>query len=395
MLCSARLSAAVRESAGMGLEHEEPQSLSEGPINFCHQILQAPALVLAWVPNLVRSTRATTSMSSASHGSFEGDAASLKRRLTIGTDTGQLARLVSEAQAVAKQSQVQHAGAPVGRKHMRKYAAALLPAASPNASVLAGNPIFRELAAGCLAGICEYTVCQPVDMVATRRMLATGENTSQGGMLAQIRGVYKEGGIKALFRGLGPQLMAAVPATCGMYVGERFFARAFAKTDGSTDVLRMWAAGTCSGVTETICVCPFEVLKVRLQSKEYIGRYNNTLHALSSLVRQEGATALYSGALPMVYRNSVFNGTFFAGCFVLREQVLPPSHNALESFVVDATCGTVMGAVATPAKMPFFVVKTRKQAAGSATVYPAGTLATMRHIAREEGAAALWKGTSV
>merc|ERR1712100_816050 len=213
------------------------------------------------------STWVRTSMSSASHGSFEGDAASLKRRLTIGTDTGQLARLVSEAQAVAKQSQVQHAG----------------------------NPIFRELAAGCLAGICEYTVCQPVDMVATRRMLATGENTSQGGMLAQIRGVYKEGGIKALFRGLGPQLMAAVPATCGMYVGERFFARAFAKTNGSTDVLRMWAAGTCSGVTETMCVCPFEVLKVRLQSKEYIGRYNNTLHALSSLVRQEGATALYSG----------------------------------------------------------------------------------------------------
>ena len=77
----------------------------------------------------LRSTWVRTSMSSASHGSFEGDAASLKRRLTIGTDTGQLARLVSEAQAVAKQSQVQHAGAPVGRKHTRKYASALLPAA--------------------------------------------------------------------------------------------------------------------------------------------------------------------------------------------------------------------------------------------------------------------------
>ena len=44
MLCSARLSAAVRESAGMGLEHKEPQSLSEAPeINFCHQIFRSPA----------------------------------------------------------------------------------------------------------------------------------------------------------------------------------------------------------------------------------------------------------------------------------------------------------------------------------------------------------------
>ena len=130
MLCSAWRSAAVRERAGMGFQHEEPQKRS--PQSTFAVVFRVSSSVLPFHSCLgakLKSTWAMSSMSSASHGSFEGDAASLKRRLTIGTDTGQLAKLVSEAQAVAKQSQVQHAGAPVGRKHTRKYASALLPAA--------------------------------------------------------------------------------------------------------------------------------------------------------------------------------------------------------------------------------------------------------------------------
>ena len=107
-------------------------------------------------------------------------------------------------------------------------------------------------------------------------------------MLQDIRAVHREGGIRGLYRGLGPQVLAAMPATCGMYAGERFFGRLFEKDDGSTDFLRTFAAGACSGVSETMSVCPFEVLKVRLQSKEYIGRYRNTFHALSSLIREDG-----------------------------------------------------------------------------------------------------------
>jgi solute carrier family 25 2-oxodicarboxylate transporter 21 len=246
--------------------------------------------------------------------------------------------------------------------------------------------LLRELAAGCLAGVCEYTVCQPVDMVATRSMLATGDSASKVSMLKEIRAIYQEGGLKSLFRGLGPQLMAAVPATCGMYAGERFFARIFEKPDGSTDLARTWAAGTCSGVTETVSVCPFEVLKVRLQSKEFVGRYANTLDALRSVIRDEGLLALYSGALPMAYRNCIFNGTFFAGCHLIRERMFPRSLGAAGDFGADLLCGTVMGAVATPAKMPFFVVKTRKQAAAGRDThynYPKGTFSTMSVVAKQ------------
>jgi len=49
-----------------------------------------------------------------------------------------------------------------------------------------------------------------------------------------------------------------------------------------------------------------------------------------------------------------------------------------------------MGLVATPAKMPFLVVKTRLQAASGAKL---GTFETMALIAKNEGVPALWKGT--
>lgn len=115
-----------------------------------------------------------------------------------------------------------------------------------------------------------------------------GDGGKGGSMLGDIVAVHRDGGIKALYRGLGPQVLAAMPATCGMYAGERFFGRLFEKSDGSTDFWRTFAAGTCSGVSETMSVCPFEVLKVRLQSKEYVGRYRNTWHAASSLIREDG-----------------------------------------------------------------------------------------------------------
>ena len=52
-----------------------------------------------------------------------------------------------------------------------------------------------------------------------------------------------------------------------------------------------------------------------------------------------------------------------------------------------------MGTFATPLKMPFFVAKTRMQAQTGSEGKYSSTLGTIQTIAREEGVAALWKGT--
>ena len=72
-------------------------------------------------------------------------------------------------------------------------------------------------------------------------MLFTGEGGQKTGMLQDMQAVYKEGGIRGLYRGLGPQLLAAVPATCGMYAGERFFSHLFEKADGMMGIVSLRA----------------------------------------------------------------------------------------------------------------------------------------------------------
>lgn len=265
-----------------------------------------------------------------------------------------------------------------------------------------GDHLIHELAAGSIAGVCEYTACQPVDVVLTRRILATtggggSTATSTASITSDILGLVKEGGIARVYRGLGPQVLAAVPASCGMYVGERKFGRFFDQFQSLSVSAKVGLSGFCSGLSETAAVCPFEVLKVRMQSLQHVGKYHGTFHCLRTVVKEEGLGALYSGGTPMAARNCVFNGIFFSGSHMMRERFFPTTgeETPLTNFKIDLFCGFVMGAVATPPKMPFFAVKTRLQAGGGAmALQEMGTIEIMRSIVRDEGIGALWKGTS-
>lgn len=138
------------------------------------------------------------------------------------------------------------------------------------------------------------------------------------------------------------------------------------------------------------------MIKVRLQSKAYVGHYSNTFDCIQKVVRNEGALRLYSGFRPHALRNCIFNAQFFSGCHLIRQQIIQGNIESSRgySFTVDLISGAVMGAVATPLKMPFFVVKTRLQEQAQGTnKYPSSSFGTMQAIAREEGVAALWKGT--
>lgn len=268
-------------------------------------------------------------------------------------------------------------------------------AGSTDPTVTASTLLFRELAAGSVAGVCEYTVCQPVDIVLTRRLLG-GAQVGQQGLIGDMIGLLYEGGIGRLYRGLGPQVLAAVPATIGMYVGESYFGRLFEQVQGLSPAAKIGLAGACSGISETAAVCPFEVIKVRMQSKLHIGKYTGTFHCIRTVVKEEGFGALYNGGGPMLVRNCIFNGIFFSGSHYLRETVFKGTEQdtALENFQRDALCGLIMGAVATPPKMPFFVVKTRLQGGGDgARLNHMGTVDVMRLIVREEGVRGLWRGT--
>jgi solute carrier family 25 2-oxodicarboxylate transporter 21 len=83
-------------------------------------------------------------------------------------------------------------------------------------------------------------------------------------------------------------------------------------------VLQATIAGTLTGMTETILHTPFEVLKTRLQSREW-KHCSNTYTCAQELWLKEGPGAFYRGFEAYLWRQGVWNGCFFGTIAWVRE----------------------------------------------------------------------------
>jgi solute carrier family 25 carnitine/acylcarnitine transporter 20/29 len=73
----------------------------------------------------------------------------------------------------------------------------------------------------------------PIDTVKSRLQSAAGNPTIGG----TIRGIYKSGGYKAFFPGMGPAMARAVPANAATFLGVELAQKAMTKAfDGGDDV---------------------------------------------------------------------------------------------------------------------------------------------------------------
>lgn len=131
----------------------------------------------------------------------------------------------------------------------------------------------------------------------------------------------------------------------------------------------LWIAGLGAGITETIMIVnPADVVKIRLQAQRSLpsGRqgtqYKNAIHALFTIVREEGPGALYRGVTLCATRqaiNQAVNFTAFnefkklaASYFGSTEQI--PS-------LVMMSMGFVSGAMGPMCNAPIDIVKTKVQ----------------------------------
>ena len=115
--------------------------------------------------------------------------------------------------------------------------------------------------------------------------------------------MYKtEGGMPALYRGILPTVAGVAP-----YVGLNFMTyevvRKYLTPDGDKDPSpwRKLCAGAISGGFAQTCTYPFDVLRRRFQINTMSGmgfKYNSMLHAVTTIVKQEGVRGMYKGILP-------------------------------------------------------------------------------------------------
>jgi len=213
--------------------------------------------------------------------------------------------------------------------------------------------------AGAISGIVETLVVQPLDMVKTRFQLNEGKNVS---VVGGLRAVIQEGGFVRFYRGILPELVGNLPAASVLLASYELFKRYLSQLNGGLcDFKVAFTAGFLSGFTESLVVTPFQVVKVRMQAKEYLGFYHNSYDCMWQLLRTEGLPSLMIGLGPSFWRNCTWNSVYFSLLFLQTKSLFPSARSFSAEVTQTFVGGAIAGAIATVFAAPFDMVKSRFQ----------------------------------
>ncbi|KAI1200168.1 mitochondrial carrier domain-containing protein [Nemania serpens] len=264
-----------------------------------------------------------------------------------------------------------------------------------------------QFAAGAIAGVSEVKLnpyspglqVYPLDVVKSRLQLQSGKATgadSYTGMVDCFQKIVRNEGFSRLYRGITAPILMEAPKRATKFAANDEWGRVIRKAFGAEKMTQPLSilTGAAAGATESFVVVPFELVKLRLQSKESAGQYKGALDVVSKVVKNEGLLALYNGLESTMWRHILWNAGYFGCIFQVRE-ILPKAQTKSGQISNDIIAGTIGGTVGTILNTPMDVVKSRIQntpkVAGQIPKYNwawpgCGT------VMKEEGFGALYKG---
>jgi hypothetical protein len=161
-------------------------------------------------------------------------------------------------------------------------------------------------------------------------------------------------------------------------------------TSGTTPGERFMAsAGGC--VVAEVITLPVDVAKVRLQTQVKLAggalKYRNTLHAIGTVARKEGARALWKGLNPALLRQVSYTGLTLVMYKPIRDIISGEGESI--SFVQRILASGTSGGLAIMVTNPTDVIKTRMQ---TQTVGTPRMAPIVRDILAKEGVGGLFRG---
>ncbi|RCH87813.1 hypothetical protein CU097_009844 [Rhizopus azygosporus] len=252
-------------------------------------------------------------------------------------------------------------------------------------------PFGFQFLAGAIAGVSEILIMYPLDVVKTRAQLSTGTST---GIIGTMTSMIKTEGPGSLYRGILPPIMVEAPKRATKFAANEQYTTIYKKLFGFEKITQTLSimTGVSAGVTEAVIIVPFELVKVRMQDKANLGKYNGTADTIRKIVAAEGTLALFNGLEATMWRHAVWNGAYFGLIFKVKD-LMPKPKDPNQQRLTNFAAGTVGGIVATAFNTPFDVVKTRIQSYNGVGVRKYNwTVPSVALVAREEGFASLYRG---
>jgi len=194
-----------------------------------------------------------------------------------------------------------------------------------------------DFAAACVAAATTATIVTPLNLVKTRTQLHDVAGQKHKGILATFRAVTAENGWRALFRGLGPQILLSFHTTIQVALYE-CLSRALWGERGKKDapMMKVAIASALSKSVAVVACNPLEVCRTRMQDERNKTRFitstnhfgfKSTFQLLRHIYATEGTRGMYRGTAVNVLR--VIPTTVVA--FIAYEKCLSVIHRISDS----------------------------------------------------------------
>jgi hypothetical protein len=258
---------------------------------------------------------------------------------------------------------------------------------------------FRDAVSGAAGALCLTLAGLPFDRAKIRLQLAsTLGNTTRNPIKVLSQIVAKEG-FFSLWRGFAPALSSAVVENVVVFtmfgIIRRFVAPS-ARDEASLTLREHAVIGGCAGMFSATAICPFEVLKCRLQESAFTSSSNSVLLCAKDIYKRQGIRGFFSGLAPLLARDIPFNTLFF-GSYRFYTKVFEPNNNMEVSSLVSFLSGGLAGCTAWIIIFPFDTLKSKLQSGAvgeSKLSQSAQSIAVLKAILKQGGISLLYRGCS-
>ncbi|KAL3085027.1 hypothetical protein niasHS_010096 [Heterodera schachtii] len=225
----------------------------------------------------------------------------------------------------------------------------------------------RHFVSGGIAGMAEVCFAHPFDCMKTRLQIGQFH-----GILDCARRTLLKEGPSGFYKGLLPPLVIETPKRALKFMAFDRYWRVL-RSDALPTWLHYSMSGLFTGLTEAVLVCPFEVVKVRLQSElnTPFSQQKSSATVAREIVHSNGwgTEGLYRGIGANLWRHGVWNSCYFGIYHNLRIFLCSSSRNSQSSadrletasLTMRLTIASLSAIVANLANIPFDVAKSRIQ----------------------------------
>lgn len=160
-------------------------------------------------------------------------------------------------------------------------------------------PVPPSLVAGAFAGVSSTLCTYPLELIKTRLTIQRGVYDN---FLDAFVKIVRDEGPTELYRGLTPSLIGVVPYAATNYFAYDTLKKVYKKMFKTNEIgnVPTLLIGSAAGAISSSATFPLEVARKHMQVGAVGGRkvYKNMLHALLSILEDEGVGGLYKGLGP-------------------------------------------------------------------------------------------------